>query len=442
MGAAAVGPLIASLNHDNPMVRSHAVDVLCEIRSPAVQPLIVALSHSHPSVRGEAARALGLIWDARAQDPLIGALGDPEYDVRGEVVGALVRLLKVDVGFSVRKIAQALGRTGDSRAVEALIEMLKYYHGFDNTSLRNDRAAKSAEVVLALGNTRDKRAVRPLIAELVDGKVGPNAAKALGQLGDSLAVEPLIAALRDKVVGPPAAGALGQLEDSRAIEPLATALNDDATRSAAATALLRLGDLRGFEVLMAELATEPFSSENLATVMEFGIKNRDHLVALLKDRWRLHKNRQTAELLVRLNEPPAKEYLARIILDCLEQTRREDDGLRLMASCVGMDTELLALAVGAFGFSYKTRDIGKYERELLFCDGGMSAIEKLCQRTDAWSSCILYRASRKKDVEISLKSCGPPNMGLRKLSFERERQAARDELIRRGFGDKDPITQL
>ena len=55
--------------------------------------------------RAAAARALGRLGDTRAVEPLIRALGDDSDEVRGDAVGAL-------------------GQLGDARAVEPLIQAL------------------------------------------------------------------------------------------------------------------------------------------------------------------------------------------------------------------------------------------------------------------------------------------------------------------------------
>ena len=62
---------------------------------------IDALLHPDPDVRWEAARALGVLRDPKAVEPLIAALGDRDPDVR-------------------RKAALSLAKIKDPRAVEAL----------------------------------------------------------------------------------------------------------------------------------------------------------------------------------------------------------------------------------------------------------------------------------------------------------------------------------
>lgn len=96
-----------------------------------------------------------------------------------------------------------------------------------NRRLYKNRAICQA-VAEALGKLGDTRAVEPLIAALQDEDVELRraAAQALGEIGDSRAVEPLIAALRDKDIElrRVAARALGEIEDAQAVEPLLATL--------------------------------------------------------------------------------------------------------------------------------------------------------------------------------------------------------------------------
>jgi HEAT repeat protein len=90
----------------------------------------------------------------------------------------------------------------------------------------------------ALGKTGDPRAVEPLSAALRDKDIALNAGWALVQIGPP-AVEPLIAALRDEDLRIRAAIDLGTIGDARAMEPLIGALKDGdwRVRRAAAEAL-------------------------------------------------------------------------------------------------------------------------------------------------------------------------------------------------------------
>jgi len=193
LGDVAVGPLITALK--NLKTWNSSIEILVKLGDVAVGPLIVALNNKDPKIRNGVAKALGLLGDARAVEPLIAALGD--INVR-------------------RAAAVALGQLGDARAMEPLI-----------AALGDNDLFFSADSACALGQLGDARAVEALIAAFKN-KHSQQAAHALGQLGDARAVEPLIAALMSgfSTVRLRAIFALGQLGDSRAVEPLTAVLRN------------------------------------------------------------------------------------------------------------------------------------------------------------------------------------------------------------------------
>jgi HEAT repeat protein len=136
-----------------------------------VPDFIAALQHKNLHVRLNAASVLGRVGDKRAMEPLIQCLNDDNSDV---------------VGCS----AIALGKIGDLRAVVPLISAL------EKTDIQAFLPA--LYIIEALGVLGDGRAVRPLITRLKEkrrvvhtGSYG-EIAKALGQLKDAEAIEPLI----------------------------------------------------------------------------------------------------------------------------------------------------------------------------------------------------------------------------------------------------------
>ena len=124
---------------------------LGKLGTPAVKPLITGLKSSDVSVRCGCAEALGKIGDTRAVEPLIKKLKDrQEYVVRESY--------KTIYSQSVRaSCAQALGDIGDRRAVEPLIKML------------TDRDPSHREAAMwALAKIGDERAIEPLIERVND----------------------------------------------------------------------------------------------------------------------------------------------------------------------------------------------------------------------------------------------------------------------------------
>jgi HEAT repeat protein len=163
----ALAPLIAALGkryEDEDTLRS-VIWALARIGDPqAVEPLIGVLEHTGLDVERDVAGALGRIG-AQAVEPLIAAFqSEDEYRRK----------------YTRRYIAEALGMTGNPRAVESLLAALP------NEDLR-------LSVINALGYTRDPRAVEPLIADLEDQdkSVRGAAAKSLGKIGDPRAIKPL-----------------------------------------------------------------------------------------------------------------------------------------------------------------------------------------------------------------------------------------------------------
>ncbi len=110
-------------------MRYEAAEALVKINKPAVEPLIIALKDEKwYDVRWRVAQALGKIGDSRAVEPLMIALKDGKWPVR-------------------YKAAQALGEIGDERAIPALEEALKS---------KNKRGVRKA-IIEALDKIKSKK---------------------------------------------------------------------------------------------------------------------------------------------------------------------------------------------------------------------------------------------------------------------------------------------
>ena len=187
-----------------------------------VEPLIRALKEEDSHTRYNAVIALGRIGDVRAVEPLIGALVDPDDRVAYEAVDALlemkfggladalIKFLEMGRDISVRGI-RFLGEVGDVRAVGHLIEILRDFW-FE------DYLCAAAE---ALGRLGDVRAFEALVEASGSHheSVRAAAAEALGRLGDVRAVGPLTRALDDtfECVWRAAEQALQRIEEKRSI---------------------------------------------------------------------------------------------------------------------------------------------------------------------------------------------------------------------------------
>lgn len=225
--------LFVLLDDDDPFLLMRVVKGLGSIGEPAVEPLIQALkSGPYINVKAGAALALGLIGDARAVEPLVQAI---END--NELIGESVIL--------------ALGEMGEP-AVEPLLQILKGKDPSTLQVLQGKDPSTRYRAMEALGRIGDARAVEPLIQAVIDEKGFEHAVQALGRIGEP-AVEPLIKALNDEdyIVRNGAAHALGLIGDARAVEPLIQILKDDEHSDAiAAIALGEIGDARAVEPLI------------------------------------------------------------------------------------------------------------------------------------------------------------------------------------------------
>jgi len=217
-------------------VRSVAAVELVGIGKPAVEPLIGALANPEAEVRRRAAWVLGEIKDGRAATALAKALHDEDGFVRiaaGEALGKIgppaVDVLIAALNHREPAVritaARALGTIADPRAVERLARDCADLRVNENETVSLDTGTVLA---WALGRIRDVRGVPALMTALrsQDPRMREYAAWALGETGKA-AVGPLIAALgeenaeaRDGAVR--ALGAIGK----PAVAPLMGALQD------------------------------------------------------------------------------------------------------------------------------------------------------------------------------------------------------------------------
>jgi HEAT repeat protein len=186
-----------------------------------VEPLIGALGDANVNIRSRAAEALGSISDPRAIQPLIAVLGVPSNSDY-QVINSAVQALRGIGGPAVEPLIGALMHSKDERV--------------------------RGSVATALGEIGDHRAVEPLIGALSHEKedVRISAAWALGKIGDNRAVEPLIGVLGnaniDGLLSEAAAIALGNFGDTRAVEPLIGTLAAVYSYRFAAEALCKIGE--------------------------------------------------------------------------------------------------------------------------------------------------------------------------------------------------------
>lgn len=189
--AGAIAPLSAMLQDASAAVREAAIDALVRIGgADTVRAVLPALSSDHAPMRNAACVVLERIGECAVQ-PLAALLSDERKDVRKFAVDvlaaignaaahqALIRALQdTDANVAIAA-AEALGRTGDQRAVAAMARSLKA-----NTWMR-------CAVAKSLGCIGGDEAVR-ILTDLLgdsDDMVVFVAIQALGAVGDELSLQ-------------------------------------------------------------------------------------------------------------------------------------------------------------------------------------------------------------------------------------------------------------
>jgi HEAT repeat protein len=288
-GVDAVVPLIGVLREyttfedyeANPNPYFRAEDALSDIGEPAVLPLIAALNDQAWGARAGAVWALGKIGDVRAVQPLIEALrwGDAGSEVVEMLLGfgdVILRPLAFalknhDSDYVRRGAAYLLGEFADLLVVPALIN-----------ALENDIDEETrANAVIALGKRRDARAVEPLIAVLGDPSplLRESSVRALGEIGAAVGGtrirEALALALHDADWGTRQSAAEmliklgGEWHDSAEALLIGDLQNTDVEiRLGAAWSLVELGDERALDPLLRLLYHH---ESRIASAAAFGL---------------------------------------------------------------------------------------------------------------------------------------------------------------------------
>ncbi|MFW5906282.1 MAG: HEAT repeat domain-containing protein [Desulfobia sp.] len=305
--------LTAALKDSVVKVRVEAVRALSKTYRRTRNPLILdALTPMTRDKAPEVRSALAmLVWDERTAEILEPLLRDSHPKVRRKAVRSmisesssvdtLIQALKDD-DVSVRIMAaKSLGKIGDTKAVEPLMDLIRSKRGYEGASFDSFPVEKIVrpreEAIKALGHLRDPRAAGLLLGILQNDeealKVRCLAAHALRgmkddkQVFDALlhelknggtilrrnvaevlgtyprqerAVKYLIEALSDEdtYVRSRAAVSLGGFEDPSVVEPLIEALDDQEAlvRKEAADSLKNFKDPRALEALIPLLDDE------------------------------------------------------------------------------------------------------------------------------------------------------------------------------------------
>ncbi len=286
-----VGYLRVKTRFDEEYIQDQAIDALRSLGHSAVEPLIEALQDEDSSVRLRIVKALEQQGTPQAIEALTRTLNDPVERVRTKGSEALARLgWQADSGEQQALAAiaaqdwEACVALGAS-AVQPLIETLQ------QTSAGTTAGVELKEnAVLTLGRIGDSRALEPLLDALRGGNRKAAQALAAARFEDSRVEAELVAVLTvpSEAIRKAAAAALDQLgwqpasDDQKAIhsvaaqdweacaalgssavEPLIAVLEShrfetaNPIREQAAEVLGRIGDARAVEPLVAALKSTP-----------------------------------------------------------------------------------------------------------------------------------------------------------------------------------------
>jgi HEAT repeat protein/CHAT domain-containing protein len=273
IGSSVVPRLTELVTDQRKHVRDVVAYVLGSVGDDSAVDDLIKLLHD-PRTAKAAAYALGKLGNRVAVESLVGRLNEPDEESQENIESELFSKLsplqlfdRLGTESPQSAAAWALGKLGDTRAVEPLISVLEDRH--------RGRSELQRQVVRALGALGDLRAVEPLLAALNDkadlGSLRADIALSLGRLRDARAVEPLIGLLearhRRGVLGSDrvssaCAEALGELGDSQAVEPLLAivrAKDQSGGFQAAVRALGKLGDVRAIRPLIAVIDRTAFT---------------------------------------------------------------------------------------------------------------------------------------------------------------------------------------
>jgi HEAT repeat protein len=248
-----------ALKDEDPEVRIVAARGLGQLKDErALTALTGALIDQHPDVRAAAAQALRKMGDSRVINSLVHALKDEDHNVRWHSANALDALgwqPATEAEIILRSVA--LGQPNEisdygKLAVDALVRLVQ-----------DPTCPKRCSAIEALGRTGDIKAVKPLERALRDNDshVRIAAIEALGQISHAPSTSALLPLLRDNDPRVRAASieSLGRMGDVRLVEPIADFLLKDSSwdvRKLAVEALSRIRHDRVPELLCRALEDE------------------------------------------------------------------------------------------------------------------------------------------------------------------------------------------
>lgn len=355
-----------------------------DLADSLVEPLVGRLvPYEDDVVRVEAARALGLLADARAEKPLIKAVTSGSWRLRMMAIHALGQVGGVETfSFLTTLYGQSESLNENMAAMEALgmlgvrlggEHQCRIFDALMRVFVRGDGPQRCA-ATRALGALRDVRALDPLIQTAIHarGELQCAAVQALGMLANPQAVPPLISILTSSEfhvrqdtanalvrIGQPAIGpvlavlrhpdpeirrsvieALGKLRAREAVRDLIEQVDDRHVeiRQAAVNALGMIGDPAAVEALIETLEDPEAIVRKEAAMMLSGFGDERAVGPLCLALWDADMTVRwfAAYTLGTIGDPRAARPLCQVLGDRSENVVRAaaDSLMRIGDACV------------------------------------------------------------------------------------------------------------
>ncbi len=388
-------------------------ELLTGLGKDAVEPLLLAMSHY--DLRNETMKVLGKIGDTRAIDPIIQvALSQyNNWGIVGQSVSALTEMAMRDIGPIVHALqnkdgrvqglaARVLGEVHDISAVEPLLQ-----------ALETENYEARSRVIEALGKIGDARVVEPLIRELKHPYWGirKSAIEVLNNLNDTTAFQPLIQTIKD---------------DNKDIRKIA------------------------IKTLMKLLKTADLYTQHIEYHTK-GLQKKAEVELLLGPLIQALKDpdndvrKEAALALGEISDLRAAEAMIEWLFmfgayGSFDAKSQVSTWTKLFRGLFGDYTTLILRAALHINSNPRsTSDTnGVYDYNMHESD---MAIQELCSIHTQIATNILHKISERRDVQVSVSwDCSTEYLGT--LSFESQREMARNELARRSNPSYDPSVYL
>jgi HEAT repeat protein len=180
----AIDRLLQKLDDPDPAVVAQVIRALAEFREPRAVPQLIRLAAQEGNVGAAAATALGKLGGQNVIDVLRKNLGGKQPEAiaaLGELhdfqsIPTFIELLKDSNEFVRTAAAKALAQNPDPRAIMPLIEGLKagilsedgphFVRRYNNSNIHFDRINSTLAIIDALGRSGDSRAIQALIQRI------------------------------------------------------------------------------------------------------------------------------------------------------------------------------------------------------------------------------------------------------------------------------------